>query len=133
MFSKKTKYVSGFTLTEIVVTIIIVGVLASLALPRFTGVLERVRAAEGVQILTALLGAQKVHAAENNGDYSAVLNDLDISIDRAENFNIATITVQNNVANVAQIQRTGGYTLSIDEDGTISCVDGGITCAKAGF
>ncbi|MCK4881998.1 MAG: hypothetical protein KAS92_03135 [Candidatus Omnitrophica bacterium] len=114
------------------VTIIIVGVLASLALPRFGGVLERVRAAEGVQILTALLGAQKVYEAEN-GNYSAVLADLDISIDRAENFNIGTIVVQNNAANVAAITSTVGYVLSIDEDGFIGCVDGAVTCVAAGF
>ena len=132
MFSKKNKHVRGFTLTEIMVTIIIVGVLASLALPRFGGVLERVRAAEGVQILTALLGAQKVYEAEN-GNYSAVLADLDISIDRAENFNIGTIVVQNNAANVAAITSTVGYVLSIDEDGFIGCVDGAVTCVAAGF
>ncbi|MCK5082363.1 MAG: prepilin-type N-terminal cleavage/methylation domain-containing protein [Candidatus Omnitrophica bacterium] len=128
----KIKKNSGFTLTEITVTIIIVGILASLTLPRFGGVLERVRAAEGVQILTALLGAQKVYEAEN-GSYSAVLADLDVSIDRAENFGVATIVVQNDATNVAEITRTGGYVLSIDEDGFIGCVDGVIKCAKAGF
>ncbi|MCK5014144.1 MAG: prepilin-type N-terminal cleavage/methylation domain-containing protein [Candidatus Omnitrophica bacterium] len=131
MFSRKIKHINGFTLTEIMVTVIIVGVLSSVALPRFTGVFERVRAAEGVQILTALLGAQKAYEMEN-GFYSAILNDLDVEIDRAENFDITTIVVQNNAANVASIQRWGGYTLSIDEDGNIGCVDGAITCAFAG-
>ena len=54
----------GFTLTEIIVTIIIIGVLASLALPRFGGVFERVRASEGAHILTALLRAQKAYRVE---------------------------------------------------------------------
>ena len=131
-FSRKTKHVSGFTLTEIMVTIIIVSVLASVALPRFTGVIERVRAAEGVQILTALLGAQKVYKTDHPG-YSTVLANLDIEIDRAANFDKDSIIVQNNVGNVASIQRFGGYTLSIDENGAIGCVDGAITCAQAGY
>ena len=89
----------GFTLTEIVVTVIIVSVLASVALPRFTGVFERVRASEGVRILTALLRAQKVYEAEN-GSYATDPADLDIEIDRAEHFNINSIRVFNNVNNI---------------------------------
>lgn len=49
---------SAFTLTEVVAVIIIIGVLANLALPRYHIFVERMRAAEGMQILTALLGAQ---------------------------------------------------------------------------
>jgi type IV pilus assembly protein PilE len=131
MFSRRIKHMSGFTLSEIMVTVIIVGVLSSLALPRFTGVFERVKASEGVHILTALLGAQKAFEMEN-GAYTTVLTDLDVEIDRVENFTIGTIDVKNNTNNVAEIQRTGGYTLCIDEHGAIKCVDGAITCARAG-
>ena len=137
MFFRKIKHVCGFTLTEIMVTIIIVGVLASLALPRFTGVFERVRASEGVQILTALLRAQKVYEAEH-GSYSAVLAALDVEIDRAENFNLppAVANPGNPVANpIAAITRTGSYTLDINENGDIACTNGGggFTCAQAGY
>lgn len=123
---------NGFTLSEIMVVVVIVAILASVAIPRFTGAVERVRASEGVHILTALLGAQKAYEAENSS-YAVDINDLDVEITRAENFNIGSIVVQNNPNNVAQITRTGGYTLSIDEDGVIGCTDGAITCARAGF
>jgi prepilin-type N-terminal cleavage/methylation domain-containing protein len=129
---KEIKNKSGFTLTEVIITVIIVGVLASLALPRFTGVFERVRASEGVQILTSLLGAQKAYKLEN-GSYSDDPALLDIEIDRAQNFDITTIAVDDDATNVAEIQRNnGGYTLSIDEDGVIGCAPGAITCAQAG-
>ena len=131
MFFKRIKHVSGFTLSEIMVTVIIVGVLASVALPRFTGVFERVKASEGVQILTTLLRAQKVYEAEH-GFYAGDKDDLDVAIDRDENFDVTSIIVQNDTTNVASIERNSGYTLSIDEDGVIGCVDGAITCAFAG-
>ena len=137
MFTNPIKQDHGFTLTEIIIAIVIVGVLATLALPRFTGALERVRASEGVQILTALLRAQKAYEIEN-GSYSAVLADLDVAIERAENFDLPP-TVTNPadpVANpIASIKRTGSYTLDINENGDINCTDGGgeFTCAQAGF
>ncbi|MBN1869623.1 MAG: prepilin-type N-terminal cleavage/methylation domain-containing protein [Candidatus Omnitrophica bacterium] len=137
MTRKKTKSYGGFTLTEVVVTIIIVGVLASLALPRFNVVFERVRAAEGVQILTALLQAQKAYEVEW-GVYSTSLGILDVEIDRASNFNLPPTVANpaNPLANpIATIQRTGSYTLGINENGDILCTDGGggFTCAEAGF
>lgn len=140
MIFQKFNNRGGFTLTEIIVTVIIVGILASVALPRFTGVFERVRAAEGVQILTALLGAQKVFEAEN-GSYAsgaAGLAALDVEIDRAKNFNLPP-TVSNPadpVANpIATITRTGAYILGINEEGRICCKNSGaaFTCAQAGI
>ena len=138
-FSRKIKHVSGFTLTEIMVTIIIVSVLASVALPRFTGVIERVRAVEWVQIWTALLGAQKAYEAEH-GNYSAILADLDIEIDRAANFNLPPTVVAPdpddlNADPVAAITRTGSYTLDIDEDGDIGCTNWSVlfTFSQSGY
>lgn len=134
---KTKKRRSGFTLTEIVVTVVIVSVMVSFALPRFTGTFERVRAAEGVQILTALLAAQKAYDAED-GSYTVNLADLDVTIDRAQYFNVGTIAVfdpGDPVANpIAAITRTGAYTLDINENGDIACSGGGaFTCAQAGF
>lgn len=130
----KTNDNKGFTLSEMVIAVVIVGVLASLALPRFGRVFERVKASEGAHILTALLRAQKAYRIEF-GAYSPVAASLDVEIDRSANFNTGSIVVANNAANVAQIQRNGlEYTLSIDEDGTISCTDGTtITCAEVGY
>jgi prepilin-type N-terminal cleavage/methylation domain-containing protein len=123
----------GFTLMEIMVVVVIVAALASLALPRFTSTVERVRASEGVQLLTALLGAQKVYQLEN-GNYANSLASLEVEILRADGFNVGSINVQNNPNNVASIQRTGAYTLRIDEDGNIFCAGGGtFTCTQAGY
>ena len=121
----------GFTLTEVIVAVIIASVLMSFAIPKFTGTIERVRAAEGVQILTALLRAQVAYELETGG-YTAVLANLDVEFPNADNFNLPpTVAAANPIASVT---RTGGYRLSINDLGNITCANvGAITCATAGY
>lgn len=137
MFLSCKKQNKGFTLIEIIVVIIIVGTLAAIALPRFTGMFERTRVSEGIQFLTVLLGAQKAYEVEN-GAYATVAGDLDIEITRSANFVLPPTVANpgNPVTNpIATILRTGAYTLCINEEGTISCKNGGggFTCAQAGI
>jgi type II secretory pathway pseudopilin PulG len=118
-------------LIEIIAVVIIVGILASLALPRMTSTFERFRAAEGIQIITALLHAQKAYRQET-GSYTNVLANLDITIDNPRYF---TPLVAN--ANpIAGATRTGNaYTLNMSDVGVITCTDGvgPFTCANAGY
>ena len=64
---------SGFTLLEIIIVIIILGVLASLALPRFLKTSESSKGAESLQVMTALRTALEAHFAKNNTYGGAVL------------------------------------------------------------
>ena len=127
----------AFTLLEIIVVIIIVGIISSFAIPRFNGTVERVRAAEGVQLLTALLGGQRIFAAENGGGYTTNLNNLDVTIPQADNFNLPPTVLDpgNPVTSpIARIRRTNGYDLEINERGDIRCQNvtgASITCAQA--
>ena len=139
MLNMSLKNKAGFTLSEIITVIIIVGIMASLALPRFTGTFERMRAAEGVQILTALLSAQKTYRFER-GAYATDPTVLDVTIDRSSNFIIppSVANPADPVANwIARIRRSGGngYWLQINENGTITCANAGgsPSCAQAGY
>ncbi len=71
-FFGKTK---GFTLLELLMVVIIVGVLASLALPQYAGFVEKARAAEATATIGAIKNAQALYKLEN-GNYSSVLADL---------------------------------------------------------
>lgn len=125
----------GFTLIELIFAIIIIGILAALAIPRFSHTIEKSRTAEAINILEALRNAQEVYKLENGGYLSGPLPDpLDVTIPPSSNFDAPTVAAVNPIAS---IQRNAGgynYTLTIDIDGTVKCT--GVTpaniCARLG-
>ncbi|MDD5692675.1 MAG: prepilin-type N-terminal cleavage/methylation domain-containing protein [Candidatus Omnitrophica bacterium] len=63
----------GFTLIELIVVIIIVGILASVGMTQYTKVVEKGRAAEARLVLGSLRSAEIANFFEN-GAYAAVAN-----------------------------------------------------------
>ncbi len=64
-----TKNKSGFTLLEIIIVVIIVGVLASLALPKFFATVEYSRAQEALSTIAVVRGSLERYYIQNNGTY----------------------------------------------------------------
>ena len=56
---------SGFTIVELVVVVVIIGILASLALPQYIKTVERSRQSEALTNLAAIRGAQTRYYLEN--------------------------------------------------------------------
>jgi len=135
----------SFTMAELAIVVIVVGVIAGLALPRYAVTVERARSAEGAQTLKTLLDAQYRFAAENDGAYQdgsgsgnlLVSGDLDVFISSSANFDVPKIF--NNASDVARATRVRGgtalYRLDIDENGDISCTNlsGNTYCSKFGY
>ena len=69
----------GFTLIELVVVVIIIGILAAIALPRYGKTVENSRVAEATSVLGTIREAQMRYVAEYD-DYTNVLSDLDLNI-----------------------------------------------------
>lgn len=90
-FAKK----GGFTLVELAVVVVIIGVLAAFAVPRFMSSVERSKAAESFNYLTAIQTAQERYHARN-GEYAATINDLDAEIAAPAYFTVGTIEVPAN-------------------------------------
>jgi len=57
IFSKGNKKRAGFTLVELMIVVIVVGILAAAAIPIYSRVMDRARASEG----KALLGTVRTH------------------------------------------------------------------------
>lgn len=124
----------AFTFIELIFVLVVIGVLAGLAIPRFSHTIEKSRTAEAINILQTLRDAQEVYKLENNGVYTATIGSLDVTIPASKNFVAPTTAAANPIAS---IQRNAGgynYTLKIDSDGTVKCT--GVTpaniCARLG-
>ena len=128
----------GFTLLELIVVIIIIGVLASLGLPQFFKTVEKGRTAEGTSLLGTLRSAQLRYYAEK-ASFTATLANLDVDYTTPKYFTItlqAPAYAEGNVIVTATrnaFQRPTGFSqvLTVTVGGTIACSGGG--CSSLGY
>ena len=125
---------SGFTLIELIIVVVILGVIGGMALPRLTGALERHRAQEGAQTLYAVLDAQRRYFMEN-GAYATTTDALDISVTNSGYFVAPEVMPDEQTpTEIAVINRNNSaYNLHISDQGVILCDGDQATCAQTGF
>ncbi len=85
----------GFTLVELAVVVVIIGVLAAFGVPRFLESVERSKASEAFGYLAAVRSAQERYQARE-GKYAADVNDLDIDYSTPKYFTVGAITSDEN-------------------------------------
>ena len=134
----------GFTLLELIIVIVILGILASFALPRYFRVAERGRSAEAVSVLGTLRSAQ-MRARAERGVYQGLCANLDVDITPPRFFNAPTCIaaaddlvnlvtiVRNNAVIPNSIVATEAYTLAINGNGVINCTTGAVSCPALGY
>ena len=135
----------GFTLVELLVVVLIIGVLASVAIPQYFKAVEKSRIAEAQSTIATIKSAQERYLA-GSGAYASDLNNLDISYAnlttalinlRFFNATLATsagtsyvLTLTRTTANSSVTSRYGAYSITMSMPtspiGTISA------CATSG-
>lgn len=136
----------GFTLMELIIVVIIVGILAAIALPQFFKTAERARASEGVNTLGALRAAQQRYYAEhgatcgNTTDTSCL--DVNVTASDMRYFDqiyLKSENIRTDNGYIARVRRNGTsnsygtYYLYIRPDGNIFCGGDSDGCTAAGY
>ena len=73
------KGMAGFTLIEVLVVVLIIGILASVAMPQYNKAVEKSRATQALAILKSLYAAQETYYMAN-GSYATSFDELDLSV-----------------------------------------------------
>ncbi|WP_428074278.1 type IV pilin protein [Candidatus Avelusimicrobium luingense] len=73
------KNTKAFTLIELLVVVLIIGILASVALPQYQKAVEKSRATQGLTVLKSLAQAAKAHYMAS-GSYATRFDELDVEM-----------------------------------------------------
>lgn len=143
---EKKNSLTGFTLLELVVVLIIISILAGLGVANYTTIVERGRAAEAKTILGTIRSGEEIYKIKNSA-YTTKLADLNIldstvgeetdgsdkcddkhffkySITTGTNSFTATATRCTGTSDVGKTPQGPDYTIEIDQTGEITASSG---------
>ncbi len=111
----------GFTLVEVLIVVIIIGILAAIGIPQFAASIEKAKGGEARAGLGHLQTGEKVYYAENEY-YTTATADLDITL--TNKYWTFTIVTPSSTTYTATATRSGGtysgQTLTMNQAGAIS-------------
>ncbi len=102
---KMLKSVKGFTLVELMVVVVIIGILAAISLPLYTSYTNRAKASEGKELCHTLFVSAKMYSAANGTYVGWTAADVLTSVNESRYF--PTITISNLAANTYTVMVNG--------------------------
>lgn len=106
----------GFTLVELAVVIIIIGVLSAFGVPRFRQAVERSKAGEAFSYLKAVQSAQE-RCMSRDGKYATSRYLLDVSISEPKYFSVEPMTFYVEDGELPESAAEDGWQLSLKRKG----------------
>ena len=124
----------GFTLIELLVVVLIIGILAAVALPQYTKVVEKSRAAEALQMVSSIAKANEVYKM-TTGEYATDISLLDIEVPGTDvvysgrprketkyfQYGTRSASQASSIAIANRLPNTERYAFIAFEDGTTIC------------
>ena len=134
----------GYTLIEVLVVVLVIGILATIALPSFLNQTTKATAASAKELAHSAQIAAETYATDHNGSYAGLtvstLSSYDASIQTsAANNNAYVLSVSNATATgykVTTASSDGSETFSINRTGgvvTRSCAPAGAGCKNGSW
>jgi prepilin-type N-terminal cleavage/methylation domain-containing protein len=118
---------SGFTLIELLIVVVIIGILASIAIPKFANTKDRANQAAMKSDLRNLASAQEAYFNDNNSTYSSTIADFGTTYHTSTGVtvSISGVTGSTWVATATHVASPKSCTLSYggtaSSDGTVVC------------
>jgi prepilin-type N-terminal cleavage/methylation domain-containing protein len=115
----------GFTLIELVIVIVIVGILASVSVPIYRGYTRKAMASEAIALAASVASAEKVYFAEHNGY-------VNVASGSTGDANIPVSAVGNKYFNAYSVTNAGATSFVVTVNALTSGDASGITYTFTG-
>ena len=105
----------GFTLMELLIVVLLIGILAGIAIPQYFNAIERQRSVEALGVLGDIEKAQMRYAAINEA-FTTDFSNLDIDLGdttSGSTYETKNFTYTLNAANATAERKSGDYTIKI--------------------